>query len=256
MSRKVFQYDSMIGYRFVPGLKARIEHEGGGYLVRVNGAGFRCEHEFVPQKPAGVFRVLVFGDSFTAGDGVSNKDRDTDVLERLIEGVEVYNFGLSGTGTDQQYLVYREIGRTLEHDLVIMAVQIENIRRVAARYRAVADEQGQTFLMAKPYFTHGPDGGLTLQHVPPPKEPIHPDRLDPAQRLSRHQTLPELEDPHHPPWKLLLETASASSATRIPVRSGIARWPSRWRKPCFRSCGPRRRCRHSRDARHPCIGRV
>ena len=109
MNRQVFQYDPVFGYRFIPGLKARIPHGGGGYLVRVNDAGFRCRPRGGGEQPAGHVRVLLFGDSFTAGDGVSNTHRYGDVLEQLVPGLEVYNFGLSGTGTDQQYLVFREV---------------------------------------------------------------------------------------------------------------------------------------------------
>ena len=97
--RRVFQYDPVIGYRFIPGLKARIPHERGGYLVRVNNAGFRCNHDFRASRTPGYRRVLLFGDSLTAGDGVSNEDRFGDLLEDVIERLEVYNFGLPGTGT-------------------------------------------------------------------------------------------------------------------------------------------------------------
>ena len=34
MFRQLLEYHPRIGHRFIPGLKARIEHEGGGYLVR------------------------------------------------------------------------------------------------------------------------------------------------------------------------------------------------------------------------------
>jgi carbamoyltransferase len=109
MEIQLFQHHPIIGYTFIPNLKTRIEHEGGGYLLRTNAAGFRSEHEFSTAKTAGKFRVLLFGDSFTAGDAISNKNRFGDVLETLVPDVEVYNFGLPGTGTDQHYLVWREI---------------------------------------------------------------------------------------------------------------------------------------------------
>jgi len=53
--------------------------------VQVNDAGFRCQRQIQAEKPTGTFRILVFGDSFTAGDGVSNRDRYTDVLERFCQ---------------------------------------------------------------------------------------------------------------------------------------------------------------------------
>ncbi len=235
MNRKLFQYHPVFGYSFIPGLKARIDHEGGGYLVQVNQAGFRCQHEVQNAKPAGVFRILVFGDSYTAGDGVSNRDRYTDVLETFWPGVEVYNFGLSGSGTDQQYLVWREIGSKVEHDLVIIAAQVENIRRCAAQFRVTADGLGNTHVLAKPYFTVDSEEHLTLHQVPPPSEPLDPimlteeqrrctdwggrlgtkawaqrvvNRLSPGaktllQRLTRYQPLPQYDRPDNPSWLLL-----------------------------------------------------
>jgi carbamoyltransferase len=44
MNRQLFQYHPTIGYQFVPGLRTREEHEGGGFLLRTNQDGFRCRH--------------------------------------------------------------------------------------------------------------------------------------------------------------------------------------------------------------------
>ena len=130
----------------------------------------------------GKFRILIFGDSFTAGDGVSNRARFSDVLETLVPDVEVYNFGLPGSGTDQQYLVWREIGRHYEHDLVILAIQVENIRRVVARYRVYRSQTGEARLLPKPYFVRESSGSLRLHGVPVPEDPIDPNRLPTSQR--------------------------------------------------------------------------
>lgn len=75
MQRQIFEYHPVIGYRFIPGITARVPHESGGYLIKANQAGFRSDHEVTREKPSGVFTVLLFGDSFTAGDGVSNQYR-------------------------------------------------------------------------------------------------------------------------------------------------------------------------------------
>jgi carbamoyltransferase len=230
MHRQVFQYHPTIGYHFIPGLRARIEAEDGGYLVRVNETGFRCEHEFVRQKSPGKFRALLFGDSMTAGEMVSNKDRYSDQLERLLPSLEVYNFGLPGTGTDQQYLIYRDIGAQFEHDLLLIGVFVENIRRVVARYRPAADRDGREWIQPKPYFTLRSDGELELHQVPVPKDPIAPDQLaeaeqehvdtygkfprvrraihalgmrELAQRLTKYQPLPNYESASDPSWILL-----------------------------------------------------
>ena len=70
MNRQLFEYEPTFAYRFIPGLKARVDHEGGGYLLRTNAQGFRCNHDFDAPKSDGIYRVLLFGDSYTAGDGV------------------------------------------------------------------------------------------------------------------------------------------------------------------------------------------
>ena len=126
--RQLYEYHPTLAYRFIPGLQARVPHESGGYLVRANAQGFRCEHDFQPARSPSVRRVLLFGNSYTAGDGVSNPKRYGDLLEKAIPRLEVYNFGLPGTGTDQHYLACAELGQSIEHDALIIAVWVENIR--------------------------------------------------------------------------------------------------------------------------------
>ena len=231
MNRQLFQYHPQIGYTFIPGLKTRVAHEGGGYLVQANQAGFRSSREFERQKPAGVFRILLFGDSFTAADGVSNSARYSDLLESHFTGIEIFNYGLSGTGTDQQYVIYRELAAEIECDLVLIAVLVENIRRVAARYRVYLDATGKRIVYAKPYFCLESDRKLVRYHEPVPKEPVPEDHLPPeelqhvdqggnfawfrqtvntlgsrardvVQRWSRYQPLPAYESAEHPDWIL------------------------------------------------------
>lgn len=234
MDIQLFQYHPIIGYHFTPELKTRLEHENGGYLVRTNSTGFRSEREFSKQKSEDKFKILLFGDSFTAADGVSNKNRYSDILETLLPNVEIYNFGLPGTGTDQHYLVYKEIAKDFEHDLVIIAVQIENIRRIVAHHRQGKSVSGEDILIAKPYFELNDKGNLELKNTPVPKEPIKSDELsnedaehvdrggrmpllrsvinkmggrvkDLALQISHYQPLPEYEDENGKDWILMKE---------------------------------------------------
>jgi carbamoyltransferase len=182
MTRSIFQYHPTYGFHFIPGVKARIPHESGGYLIRANSAGFRSDREFVQPRMPGRRRALLFGDSYTAGDGVSNGARYSDVLERLVPGLEVYNYALPGTGTDQHYLVYSDVAPGVEHDLVIIAVLVENIRRVVARYRVFENSDGQRVAMAKPYFSVDTAGELTLHNVPVPPGSLTLDEVPPDDR--------------------------------------------------------------------------
>ena len=52
------------------------------------------------------------GDSNTAGDGVSNHQRYSDILSKTLN-CESYNYGLSATGTDQQLLTYRKFAKNV-----------------------------------------------------------------------------------------------------------------------------------------------
>jgi lysophospholipase L1-like esterase len=229
VSRQLLEYHPVVGYRFIPHLKARVPHESGGYLVRVNGAGFRSNREFVPGRTPGTRRVLLFGDSFSAGDGVSNEKRWGDLLETLVPGLEVYNFALPGTGTDQQYLAWRELAHGIEHDVLLLAVLVENIRRVVARFRVYLDDQGREVCYEKPFFERV-DGTLELHNVPPRKAPIPSAELaaeqarfvdrggrfpalrrivgalglrEVAQSLTGYQPLPDYDSPESPAWLLL-----------------------------------------------------
>jgi lysophospholipase L1-like esterase len=177
MARNLFEYHPQLGYRFIPGLRARVRHEGGGYLVRVNQAGFRCEHELLEAPPRGGARVLLFGDSYTAGEGVSNRYRFGDLVEARIPGLQVLNFGLPGSGTDQQYLAWREFGRALPHALLVLCPLVENIRRNLDSHRLTqSSADGRLVLRAKPYFRLVGDE-LELQHQPVPREVVPREAL-------------------------------------------------------------------------------
>jgi lysophospholipase L1-like esterase len=178
--RQIYEYHPVTGFRFIPQTKVRMPHLGGGYLIRTNEAGFRSDRPFVAERPPGRQRVLLFGDSFTAGEGVSNGQRYSDHLERLLPGLEIYNLGMPATGLDQHYLIYREFAQGIEHDLLVIAVFVENVRRVGSRYRYFHDENGRPVLYAKPYYTLEHDE-LRLHCVPPPKLPVDPATLDAEQ---------------------------------------------------------------------------
>jgi lysophospholipase L1-like esterase len=227
--RQVYEYHPVVGYRFIPNLKARIPHEGGGYLLEANASGFRSNRPFEKAATPGMQRVLIFGDSFTAGDAVANQQRYSDLLETIRPATEVYNFGLSSTGTDQQYLAWRVFAQDIEHDAVVIAVFVENVRRVVARFRPHRDATGRERLYAKPYYTLE-RGELQLHQVPPAAEGVEMDQLTPdqqaavdtggrfarlrglvnamgakdaIQRMTRYQPLPAYESPRHPDWMLM-----------------------------------------------------
>ena len=109
--RQIFCYNKDIGHLFVPNLNARIMNENGGYYVRSNSLGFRSDVEF-KEKKSDKPRILFFGDSNTAADGVSNNERFSELVGKHFNA-EVYNFALSGSGTDQQYLIRQKYAQKI-----------------------------------------------------------------------------------------------------------------------------------------------
>jgi hypothetical protein len=120
----------------------------------------------------------MFGDSQVAGHGVSNGARFSDLLEKLIPNLEIFNYGINGIGTDQQYLTYLDYGN-VEHDLLIIGVYIHDVERVNSRFLKFQDENANEVFYAKPYF-EVKDGQLVLGHVPVPKECLTRKQLPPA----------------------------------------------------------------------------
>ncbi|MBI2012378.1 SGNH/GDSL hydrolase family protein, partial [Candidatus Curtissbacteria bacterium] len=93
--------------------------------IRINSYGFR-DDEFSQGKPEGVVRIAVLGDSQEEALQVELFDIWQKVMaRRLSEGlgrlVESYNFGLSGYGTDQEWLTLREKVWQFSPDMIILA---------------------------------------------------------------------------------------------------------------------------------------
>jgi len=106
----------------------------------------------------------------SAGQFVSNEQRMSEQLERRVPRLEVINLSLEGSGTDQQLLLYENIGVQYEHDLVILMPFLSNLRRnmVAAREAFDANTHSKV-LRGKPRFELI-EGRLELRNVPVPKE--------------------------------------------------------------------------------------
>src|SRR5262249_1100942 len=135
--RMVIQHHSQIGHLYVPSLRARIPNENGGYYVVTNSEGFRSDIEFHKERndrPP----ILFFGDSYTAGDGCSNNERFSELVGEALDA-EVYNYGLSGSGTDQHLLIFEHFARDVKADLIILCVSVENIERIKVGYREAID---------------------------------------------------------------------------------------------------------------------
>lgn len=170
-SKPYVAHHPVIGYRYTPNTVQTLPAPGGGkYTIRINADGIRSDREYTKQKPSGVFRILVFGDSMSAGQFLSNEHRFSELLERRIPNLEVINMSLEGSGTDQQLLVFQEFGAHYEFDLVLLFPFLQNIRRNMVDAREGRDPVTLApVLLPKPRFELV-NGELVLKNVPVPKE--------------------------------------------------------------------------------------
>jgi lysophospholipase L1-like esterase len=114
----------LYGWGFAPGQLVRTidPDTGTNYVDRVNSRGWRDgEHNF--QKPKGVFRIVVLGDSQTFGQIVAAQSVFSRVLEKNLQkkgaNVEVINISYPGWGTDQQFQALKLEAIRYDPDLVI-----------------------------------------------------------------------------------------------------------------------------------------
>lgn len=122
-------------------------------------------------------RILFFGDSNTAADGVSNNDRYSDLLGKYFDA-EVFNYAISGTGTDQQYLTWKKYAKEVQADLIIIGSLVENIERNKVQFRETVDYfTKKRTLTSKPYYEIK-DNNLKLNNSPVKKFDGNFDKID------------------------------------------------------------------------------
>ena len=113
--------------RLEPGVEV-LHHSGEfDYVFRTNVLGFRGRL-ISESKPAGHRRLLVLGDSFVAGVGVTDESVFTERLANAWAGqrIDVVNVGRAGTSTIRELTLYREIGRRFDPDVVLLVYYLGN----------------------------------------------------------------------------------------------------------------------------------
>jgi lysophospholipase L1-like esterase len=107
-------------YELKPGLETCFQ----GALVRTNEDALRAPRRFSRPKPAGVYRILLLGDSHTFGWALAYEDGWGARLERELSGkggrVEVINTGVPGYNTGQEAAWLRAHGLSYQPDCVLV----------------------------------------------------------------------------------------------------------------------------------------
>ena len=115
--------DPILDWRYVP----NSEVYSGRVVYRYNGAGFR-DTDHAVQKPAGVKRIVVVGDSVSEGYGVEFPDVFARVLQsRLGEGYEVINVAAGGLNTPQEVHLLEQVGAKYSPDLVVVNFVLNDV---------------------------------------------------------------------------------------------------------------------------------
>ncbi|MEL7247320.1 MAG: SGNH/GDSL hydrolase family protein [Bacteroidota bacterium] len=139
-------------YHLNPGIVAQKPYAWGKvgkppFTLTFNKQGFRGK-DFTDDPPENTTRILVFGDSYTAGldypEDVSFVGQWENLLNNGDEKFEVLNISCPAWGTDQQYLFWEKYGRHLNPDHVVVMMSPNDIRETwnhqIVRYNASADK--------------------------------------------------------------------------------------------------------------------
>lgn len=161
--QRLIRYSPTLGWEYVPG---RIAISAAPYQyaqrVRISSLGLR-DREYTPAKPAGVRRIAVLGDSFTAGCEVREHEVYTEVMERLLgPGWEVLNFGVTGYGPLQELLQLKEKVLSFQPDVVLTAIYVRN-----DLYDIVGEFDAEC-RYSRPVAALNEEGRLAIANLPPP----------------------------------------------------------------------------------------
>jgi lysophospholipase L1-like esterase len=115
----------------IPGAHIRYARSEFDHVIEINSLGLR-DGEVSVEKPVGVFRILLLGDSYVEGKQVASEDLFSERLEEQLakdrpeRRWEVVNAGVSGYGTADEVKFFELYGRQLRPDLVILAFTMGN----------------------------------------------------------------------------------------------------------------------------------
>lgn len=114
-----WHYDELVGWSHVPGLEGRYSASDFDVHVKISDHGLR-DRSYDYQRPDGVFRIVVLGDSYAWGFGVEHQEVFTEIIEDSQDSLQVINMGVSGYSTDQEYVLLKEEGLRYNPQLVLL----------------------------------------------------------------------------------------------------------------------------------------
>ncbi len=155
--------DPVLGKKYVPNFRGMIqtcEREAKTH-VSINREGLR-DKDWSLKKPPGVRRIAVLGDSMVVAMATDEEDTMVRLLEKKLNethgGVtwEVMNFGVSGSSTGQELVMYRKMAAKYDPDVVLCAFCTrndlgDNHHRLSNGHRIYFDLDAQGELIQLPF---------------------------------------------------------------------------------------------------------
>jgi GDSL-like lipase/acylhydrolase family protein len=161
---EAYQFDAELGWLPVP--NAAAQHTTGNRTISVkhNSLGLRERELSDIAAPT----ILFLGDSFTYGYDAEMNERFSDLLQKELPQYGIVNAGVSGYGTDQQFLLMKRLWNDIRPKLVVLTFCVDNDR----------DDNSSSFRYRKyykPYFVRTHEGEWQVRGYPLPR--LTPDDI-------------------------------------------------------------------------------
>src|SRR3954454_21949865 len=145
-----YQYDAELGWMPVPGSVSTATN-ARTIQVHHNSLGLRDDEFVLDAKPT----IMFLGDSFVWGLDAEASERFSEILKPRIPDYKILAAGVSGFGTDQEYLLLQRLWPKVKPAVVVLIFCSQNDRLDNSTNRSYDHYQ-------KPYFAAQPDGSLVL----------------------------------------------------------------------------------------------
>src|SRR5882724_8845194 len=161
-----YRYDAELGWAPIPGSTSSVTN-ARTIQSRHNSLGLRDDEFVLDAKPT----ILFLGDSFVWGLDAESGERFSELLKPRIPGYKILAAGVSGYGTDQEYLLLQKLWPKVKPAVVVLIFCTDNDR--ADNSSNIRYEGYQ-----KPYFATAADGSLVLAGQPVPKSRLQAIKED------------------------------------------------------------------------------
>jgi hypothetical protein len=161
-----YRYDSELGWAPVPGSSASVTN-ARTIKAHHNRLGLRDDEFTLDATPT----IMFLGDSFVWGLDAEANERFSELLKQRIKGFKILAAGVSGYGTDQEYLLLQKLWPKVKPAVVVLIFCTDNDRQDNSSNIRYEGYQ-------KPYFATAPDGSLLLSGQPVPKSRLQAMKED------------------------------------------------------------------------------